>query len=92
MDVVPLPQRGHWFGDVRDGDRALRASWHVDQGCVVLSSWRGDGCVATVRLSPADAARLVSTLVEGLARAAEAGPAVQGPAVQGPAVQGSETA
>lgn len=73
MDVVPLPPRGEWFGDLRDGDRALRASWHAELGCVVLSTWRGDACVSTVRLAPADAARLVGALVDGLARAATSG-------------------
>lgn len=67
MPVVPLPPRGEWLPDVRDTERALRVSWHAELGCVVLSSWRGDACVATVRLAPADAARLVGVLADGLA-------------------------
>ena len=72
MTVVPLPPRGEWFPDARHGDRALRVSWHVELGVVVLSSWQGDGCVGTVRLTTADAARLVGVLADGMA--ATAGP------------------
>lgn len=71
MSVVPLPPRGEWFGDARDGDRALRVSWHAERGCVVLSSWRGEACVATTRLSPDDAARLIGVLAQGLASTRE---------------------
>ncbi|CAA9309426.1 MAG: hypothetical protein AVDCRST_MAG07-363 [uncultured Frankineae bacterium] len=67
MSVVPLPPRGAWFPDARQGDRALRVSWHAEPDCVVLSTWRGEGCVGTVRLSAADAARLIAVLAEGLA-------------------------
>ena len=73
MTVVPLPPRGEWFGDSRDGARALRVSWHAASdgtGCVVLSTWRGDACVATTRLSPSDAARLIGVLADGLAAVA----------------------
>ena len=67
MAVVPLPPRGEWLADARDGDRAMRVSWHVELGCAVLSSWRGDSCVATIRLQPAEASRLVAALAAGLA-------------------------
>ena len=70
MTVLPMPPRGEWFADARDGDRALRVSWHSELGCVVLSTWRGDACVGTLRLAPAEAARLVGTLAAGLAAAA----------------------
>jgi hypothetical protein len=71
MSVVPLQPRGEWFADARDGDRAMRVSWHVELGCVVLSTWRGGACVATTRLSTDDAARLIGVLADGLAAAAE---------------------
>ena len=72
MTVVPLPPRGEWFGDARDGARALRVSWHAsdERDCVVLSTWREDSCVATTRLSRADAARLIGVLADGLASVA----------------------
>jgi hypothetical protein len=61
--------RGEWFGDARDGSRALRVSWHHELGCVVLSTWRDEACVATTRLTPAEAARLIGVLAQGLASA-----------------------
>ena len=73
MTVVPLPPRGEWFGDARDGDRALRVSWHAERGCVVLSTWRDAACVATARLTPADAARLIGVLAQGLASTTDDG-------------------
>jgi hypothetical protein len=73
VSVHPLPPRGEWLADARDGSRALRVSWHAELGCVVLSSWRGDACVGTVRLAPAEAAKLVGALAEGLADAAAPG-------------------
>ena len=66
MSVVPLPARGAWLADARDSRRALRVSWHGEQGCVVLSTWRDDTCVGTVRLTPADAAHLAAALADGL--------------------------
>lgn len=77
MTVVSLPPRGQWFGDARDGARALRASWHAGAdgaGCVVLSTWHGDACVATSRLTAVEAARLIGVLAAGLAAGAALGP------------------
>lgn len=50
----------------------MRVSWHLEMGCVVLSTWREGGCVASTRLSPDDAARLIGVLAGGLAAAADA--------------------
>lgn len=74
MSVVPLPVRGEWFGDARDGSRALRATWHTEVGCVVLSTWREDRCVGTVHLTPAEATRLLGSLAAGPAATAAAAP------------------
>jgi hypothetical protein len=52
-----MPARGEWYADARDGGRALRATWHAEQGCVVLSTWKDSTCTGTARLSPQDAAR-----------------------------------
>lgn len=72
MTVLPLPPRGEWLGDARDSGRALRVSWHEgDEGpFAVLSTWRGDVCVATTRLSGAEVARLIGVLADGLASSA----------------------
>lgn len=75
--VTPLPSRGEWFGDSRDGTRALRASWHAEVGCVVLSMWRDDRCVGTTRLTPDEAARLIGSLGGALAAASAAPGAVE---------------
>lgn len=77
MSVVPVAPRGEWFADARPGDRALRVTWHLEMGpsraMVVLSTWRDGGCVSTTRLSPDEAARLISVLADGLAAAAGEG-------------------
>ena len=51
--------------DVRGEDRALRTTWHHEVGVVVLSVWRENVCVATVRLAPDDARALVEVLAAG---------------------------
>jgi hypothetical protein len=71
MPVVPVAPQGEWFADTRPGDRALRVTWHLEMGCVVLSTWRDGGCVSTTRLTPDDAARLIGVLADGLAAAAD---------------------
>ena len=76
---------GTWLRDARAGDdRALRVSWHSEQGCVVLSTWRDGRCSATVRLAPDAAALLVGELAGALAQAARPA-AVPEPAVPEPA-------
>ena len=67
MTVLQLPARGVWLDDARDGGRALRVSSHPEAGCLVLSTWRDGTCVATVRLDPDEAARLVGVLAQALA-------------------------
>lgn len=53
--------------DTRGEGRALRATWHHEAGVVVLSVWRENVCVATVRVDPDDVPELVEVLVSGLA-------------------------
>ena len=65
--VTPLPPRGAVFGDIRDGGRGLRVSWHHELGCVVISTWQDDRCVSTARIPTAEVPRLIQTLVAGLA-------------------------
>jgi hypothetical protein len=48
----------------------LRATWRLDRGFINLGIWRGDLCIETFHLSPADAGRFVSFVVEGLAEVA----------------------
>jgi hypothetical protein len=71
--VVPVPQevvlddRGH----------ALRATWHRDQRLLVLSTWHEGTCTSSVRLAPADAARLGACIIAALADAADELPQLQ---------------
>ena len=56
--------------DARGEHRALQVTWHERDEVFVLSMWRGGQCSGTVRLEPEDAAALIGTLAEGLARRA----------------------
>ena len=59
---------GRWIADQRGEGRAVRVSSHVEGGFLVLSTWKENTCVSTVRLLPDEAASLVSGLAEGLGR------------------------
>ena len=65
---APVPAHGTVLLDARGTDRALRVSWHDEDGLVVLSVWRGGECTATFRLEASDIPALVDTLVTGLDR------------------------
>lgn len=56
-----------WIRDVRGPERALRVTAHADAGFLVLSTWRDGTCVGTVRVTPTEAAELMSSLAHGLA-------------------------
>jgi hypothetical protein len=66
--VTALPANGDVFLDVRDGGRAMRVSWHLEDELVVFSMWRGNLCVGTFRLARHEVAGLVQSLVQGLAQ------------------------
>jgi hypothetical protein len=53
--------------DLRGEGRAVRVSAHAEAGFLVLSTWKADECVSTVRLVPDEAAELVAGVAEGLA-------------------------
>jgi hypothetical protein len=71
--TTPFAASGRWIADQRGDGRGVRVSSHVEGGYLVLSTWRDDACVSTVRLSPDEAAELVAGLAEGLGRLAERG-------------------
>ena len=71
-EVVAFPRRGTVLPDVRGEGRVLRVSWHQDEGVFVLSTWRADECVSSVRLAAADALELISSLSGALAAAESA--------------------
>ena len=65
---------GRWVSDQRGDGRGVRVSAHTEAGFLVLSTWKSERCVGTVRLLPDEAAQLVSGIAESLAQLA----AVQG--------------
>jgi len=68
-NVHRLPDQRREY--IADGPRSeLRATWHPESGVVVVSMWRGDGCVASSHLSPAEAGRLGNFITSSLAEAA----------------------
>ena len=48
--------------DARGGDQSLRVTWHADRQVYVLSTWRGSVCIASICISPDDAAALADVL------------------------------
>ena len=65
-EVRPIPTLGGVVGDVRGRGRALRVSWHREDGLVVLSLWDGPRCTGTVRVAASDVPALVEALQIGL--------------------------
>ena len=84
-EVRPIPTLGGVVRDVRGRGRALRVSWHNEDGIVVLSLWDGPRCTGTVRVAADDVPTLVEALQAGLS------PPVLGPPPEpGPYGRGSE--
>lgn len=66
--IHALPADGDVFLDARDEGRAMRLSWHSENGgLAVLSIWRAGTCMATFQISREDVPDLIDTLVRGLA-------------------------
>jgi hypothetical protein len=65
-EVRPLPTLGGVFFDARRAARALRVSWHAEDGMVVLSIWDGPRCTGTVRIPADEVAELIHSLSLGL--------------------------
>jgi hypothetical protein len=65
-EVRPIPRLGGVVRDTRGAGRALRVSWHGEDGLVVLSLWDGPRCTGTVRIAAADVPTLVEALQLGL--------------------------
>jgi hypothetical protein len=64
--VRPIPRLGGVLPDARGRGRALRISWHHEDGLVVLSLWDGPRCTGTLRLAAADVPALIEALQLGL--------------------------
>ena len=63
-EVLPLPNPGDVFDDVRGDDRTLRVHYHADHGIVVISLWAGRVCRGSFRLDAADAPRLAALFAD----------------------------
>jgi hypothetical protein len=77
---LATPALAAWFRDPRSPVRRLRASWHPENGLVVLSLWDRERCTATFRLPIEHAPALMHFLVDALADASTAQP----PTVESP--------
>jgi hypothetical protein len=74
LPAAPVPETGGIYLDARSGARALRVSWHHEEGLVVLSLWRRNVCAGTFRLAVDEVPALIETLREGLDAAYDALP------------------
>lgn len=70
---MTLTAPGTWVADPRGEGRGVRVSAHVEAGFLVLSTWKQDTVVSTVRLLPDEAAALIAGLAEGLGLLAGSG-------------------
>lgn len=66
---------GSWFTDERSPHRNLRVNVHDEDGLVVLTTWRNNRCIGSIRLTMGEAGRLAQALVGGLTDAATRAPA-----------------
>ena len=78
--VWPFDVPGQWIADGRGEGRGVRVSAHEEAGFLILSTWKANVCVGTVRLLPDEAADLVAGVAEALGRLASRPPTDQGPA------------
>lgn len=65
--VLTLPRGVDMFFDSRGAERCLRVSWHDGQDGPLMSVWRDETCVGTVRMTRSEALRLLGVLAQGLA-------------------------
>jgi hypothetical protein len=65
-EVRPIPRLGGVVADARGEGRALRVSWHAEDGIVVLSLWDGARCTGTVRVRAGEVPALIGALAAGL--------------------------
>jgi len=68
--TLPFAVPGQWVHDTRGEGRGLRVTAHTEGGFLVVSTWKADTCVGTVRLLPEEAAELMAGLARELAKLA----------------------
>ena len=75
MMTPPFEAPGRWIADRSRGEgRGVRVSAHEEAGFLILSTWKSNQCVGTVRLLPDEAADLVAGVAEALGRLASRSP------------------
>lgn len=67
MEPMSSAPHSPWIADLRGDGRVVRVSAHTEAGFLVISTWKSDQCVGTVRLLPGEAAELVAGVAAGLA-------------------------
>jgi hypothetical protein len=72
-EVLPVPNPGDVFQDVRADQRTMRVSFHQREGTLVVSLWSGGLCRASFRLAAGEIGRL-STMLAEMARKMPAEP------------------
>ncbi len=77
--TTPFEAPGRWIADRSRGEgRGVRVSAHEEAGFLILSTWKSNECVGTVRLLPDEAADLVAGVAEALGRLASRPPGAGG--------------
>ncbi|WP_235734610.1 hypothetical protein [Nocardioides alcanivorans] len=66
MAIPGVSRTGSIYIDSRGGERALRVTWHHEDGLVVLSLWRAKLCTGTFRLPIEAVPDLIDLLRSGL--------------------------
>lgn len=90
MQPSSVSSFARWAADLRGEGRAVRVAAHVEGGFLVISMWKADVCVGTVRLVPHEAAELMAGMAHGLAEigTAESAQVLPGPPVTPPVAAG----
>jgi hypothetical protein len=57
------------ISDAGGSERSLRVTWHPEAGLFAVTLWAGRRCIASISVSPDDAADLLVVLAEGLSDA-----------------------
>ena len=52
--------------DERRNGTYLRTTWHAERGMFVVSTWNDEVCLGAIRIPAADAAELMSLIMDGL--------------------------
>jgi hypothetical protein len=80
----PPKRRRVLIADARRNGSYLRTTWHAESGVFVVSTWNDEVCLGAIRVPVADAAELMSLLMDGLVETIGAAPLPDAPPVGTP--------